>query len=176
MSRHSYQGIHKIKVLLLQLTGGFGFIISTFVCVFTLVGVGVITQQNNPTPILNDPRLTLICLAVWILVVGWSISFILVNYLPTIWTDEDSIQISAYIFFRIRIPWSSIMDIGSGNPPKGYLLVRARRVTIFHRAYGWLYSQTLHPSFLIESEITDRDKLIKEITQRIKINSPGANT
>jgi hypothetical protein len=175
MNRYSYPGFHKIKVIFIQVVGVFGFFISTFTAIFGLVGIWIVPRHHNSTFIVNDPRLTLICLAVWFVVVGWSISFTMINYFPTIWVDEDELQISAYLFFRKRIPWSSIVDIGSGFPPKGYVLVRVRRITLFHKAYGWLYSRSFYPSFLIERHITDRDNLIKEIAKRIKMNSSQTN-
>lgn len=171
MIRYTYPGFHKIKVLYFQAGGTLGFTFSTLAAVFTLAGVWVVPQQSNYTSILDDPRLTMICLTVWILSIGWPVSFTFINYFPTIWIDEDGIQVSAYLFFRIRIPWSAIVDIGAGFPPKGYLLVRARRISPFHRAYGWLYSRTIYPGFLIERQITDWDGLIKEITRRAKLNS-----
>lgn len=175
MIRHSYPGFQKIKVLYAQVVGVLGFIISTLGAVFTLVGIWFVPRQSNSTFILDDPRVTLICLTVWILFIGWSVSFAFINLLPTIWMEEDGLQISAYLFFRIRIPWATIVDIGTGFPPKGYLLVRARRITLFHRVYGWLYSRTLYPGFLIERHITDWDNLIKEISRRIQSSSSQAN-
>jgi hypothetical protein len=171
MSQYSYQGSHKIKVLYVQLGGVLGFIISTLVAGFAFSGIWIVPRQGNSSSILDDPRLTLICFAAWFILIGWSVSFTLINYLPTIWVDEDGLQISAYLFFRIRIPWSAIVDIGSGSLPKRYLLVRARRISLFHRAFGWLYSRTFYPGFLIERHITDWDGLIKEITRRAKLNS-----
>jgi hypothetical protein len=91
-----------------------------------------------------------------------------INFLPTIWMTEQGVQISAFIFLRVQILWSEIVDIGAGMPPEGYVLVRCRKITLFHRVYGWFYSQTFYPSFLIEKDISDRDELIHEIRRRIK--------
>jgi hypothetical protein len=81
---------------------------------------------------------------------------------------EQGLQISAFIFLRVQILWSEIVNIGAGMPPEGYVLVRCRKITPFHRVYGWFYSQTFYPSFLIEKDISDRDELIHEIRRRIK--------
>lgn len=168
MTRYSYQGISRIKVFFSKLSGLLGITFSTIVAIFTFVGIRFVPTANGSVTILNSPKVTLICFALWWLIFGWSVSLVLINLLPTLWVNENGLFISAYLFLKIQIPWSSIIDIGAGNPPFGYILVRTRKITIFHRIYGWLYSRTLHPSFLIGKGIKDRDELISEISQRIK--------
>jgi len=102
------------------------------------------------------------------LIVTGTVCSTLINYLPTVWVHEKGLIISAYLFLKIHIPWPSIVDIEAGKRPRGYILVRARRITPFHRIYGWLYSRTFYPSFLIGKGINDRDNLIREIKRRIQ--------
>lgn len=167
MKQYSYQGISRIKVIWCQVTGFFGILFSTGVAIFLLVGIGFLPKATSSASILNNPITTLICLALWFLIIGWSVSMTFINLLPTIWINKDRLYISAYLFLRIEIPWSAIIDIGSGNPPFGYTLVRARKITVFHRFFGWLYSRTLYPSFLIGKGISERDDLILSIKQNL---------
>lgn len=168
MERYSYQGIQQAKILFSKASGALGILLFTAFTLVLLSGVSLVREGGNPSTIFNDPGVTLLCLAFWFLLVAWSVGLTLINFLPTVWTTEEGLQISAFIFFRIRILWSDIIDIGVGKPPRGYILVRARQITPFHRIYGWLYSRTIYPSFLIGEGIKDRDILIMEIKQRIR--------
>jgi hypothetical protein len=51
----------------------------------------------------------------------------------------------------------------------GHDLVRAKRITPFHITYGWLYSRSLCPSFIIRKNIEDHDILISRLAKRAKI-------
>ena len=51
----------------------------------------------------------------------------------------------------------------------GHYLVTTKRITFFHRIYGWVYSNNPYPSFVIRRDITERDKLISEIKQHIRM-------
>jgi len=170
MTQYSYQGISRMKVWFSQLTGILGMIFSSIMAICTILGIRFLPQNNAPLTILNDPKITLVCFAIWFLVIGWSVSLTLLNSLPTLWVNEDGIYISAYLFFKIKIPWSNIVDIKVGTIPFGYILVRTRKISIFHKIYGWTYTRTLYPSFLIGKDISNRDKLLSEISQRI--NTP----
>lgn len=166
MKKYSYQGFHRIKIAISQFLGVLGLLFFTLFTIF-FVARGLSNIPNSANSILDDPRLTLLCFMTLFLITTWTVSSTLINFLPVVWLNETGLIISAYLFFKIRIPWSSIVDIEAGNPPRGYILVRARRITPFHRVYGWLYSRTFYPSFLIGKGINDRDSLIKEIKQRI---------
>jgi hypothetical protein len=166
MNKYSYKGFERIKITVSQSFGLLGLLFFTTFTIFSII-VGWSSAPNNKTLLQDDPRITLLCFMTVFLVITGTLCSTLINQLPTIWTSEVGLLISAYLFFRIRIPWSSIIDIGTGKPPRGYLLVRTRRITPFHRIYGWLYSRTFYPSFLIGS-ITDRDNLIGEIKRRIQ--------
>lgn len=167
MKKFSYQGFPRIKIVISQFFGALGLLFFTSFTIFSIV-VGLANIPNSANSILDDPRVTPICFMTFFLIVTGAICSTLINYLPTVWLDEKGLIITAYLFFKIRIPWSSIVDIGAGNPPRGYILVRARRITPFHRVYGWLYSRTFYPSFLIGKGINDRDNLVREIQQRIQ--------
>lgn len=64
--------------------------------------------------------------------------------------------------------WEDIIDV---RPIRwslaGDTLVRARRISPVHRLYGWMYSHSLFPSFVIGRDIEQREELLAEIERRI---------
>ncbi len=167
MKKHSYYGIQSVKILYSQLIGIMGMLFSTLFALLMLSGITRVTENQKTTTIMNDPRLALVCIALWFIVIGWLVGMMFINFYPTIWIADQGIEISFCIFFRILIKWENIIDLGTGSPPKGCILVRARKITPFHRIYGWSYSFTFFPSFLIGKGISERDALISEIVQHI---------
>ena len=167
MQKFSYSPPVSLCILIQQIIGIFGLLLSTGISIFLFWG----TDRVVASPGLNfmdDPKFTLVCAGLWSLIIGWITSLGLVNAYPTIWLDDTGIWISAFLLFKIHIPWSEIVDINIGRVRFGHDLVRARRITTFHRIYGWLYSHTFYPSFIIRKDIIDRDNLITEIRQQIK--------
>jgi len=171
MNKHSYRGFDRIKNVISQIFGVTGLLFFTLFTIFSIVA-GLSNIPYSSGSILNDPRMTLVCFMTFFLFISIVIFSIPLNYLPTIWINENGLIISVFIFFQIRIPWLEIIDIGAGTPPRGYTLIRAQRITIFHFIYGWLYSRSFYPSFLIGKGIIDRDNLIKEIQQKIQRQTP----
>jgi hypothetical protein len=123
--------------------------------------VGPILLHRDASFVMN-----ISCFALWFLVVGWVVGLIMISAYPTVWVGDEHLVISAFLFFRVCLPWSEIIDVGAGRVRFGHSLVRARRITPFHRIYGWMYSRTLYPSFIIGREIQDRDELLGEIRRR----------
>jgi len=113
-----------------------------------------------------------VLLAVWTLMIGWFVGLTLINIFPTIWVGDEGLTISAFLFKRVTVPWADIVDIGAGRVRFGGTLIRARRITPFHRVYGWFYSRSWYPSFVIGRDIQHRDELLREIRQRAPVK-PG---
>ncbi len=88
---------------------------------------------------------------------------------PDIWIRDDGIVISAYLFFRIFISWIDIIDVMEVKKPflPGYAVVKARRISVFHRVIGWIYSRSVSPCFLIGKNIDRHEELIQEIKKRL---------
>jgi len=166
VKKYSYQGAQLLKKVVSQLAGCIGILFFSVFALFLLAAIPSL-EMSKSTPILNDPGVTLFCFAGWFLFIAWIIGSIFINFLPNIWINEDGLQISVFIFFRVRILWGELVDIGAGTPPKDCVLVRTQKITLFHRLYGWLYSRTFYPSFLIGNNISDRDGLVNEIKRRI---------
>ena len=167
MDKFSYKGFFKLKIIFSQIVGTIGIVLFSAVSLFLLFSTNRV-QHSETVDFMHDPRVTLICLAVWTLIICWEVGSTLINYFPTIWLSENEMWISAFLFFHISIPWSNIIDIGKGHPPYGTVLVRAQKITIFHRIFGWFYSFTFYPGFLIGSKIEKRDELIQEIRNKIR--------
>jgi hypothetical protein len=161
----------KLGVAFLQASGVAAIIFST------AMGGGIVALAFvQRIPSVDPPALgTLVCVALWAWAIGWTVGLGLINVYPTIWTDDEHLIISAFLVARVAIPWAEVLDVGAGRVLFGHTLVRARRITPFHRFYGWLYSRTLYPSFVIGRWIQDRDDLIREITWRsrqARLSSP----
>ncbi len=111
---------------------------------------------------------TLGCLSLGILFGGGQVGAALMNSYPTVWVADDHLAVQSFLFARAKVPWGDVVDVGAGRVPWGFVLVRTRGLTPLHRVYGWLYSRTLMPSFLIGPQIQERDELIREIKWRAR--------
>jgi len=167
MQRFSYSPAVRFGILIQQLSGVLGLFLSAGIAILLFWGTGRV-EASSTSGLLQNPKFTLACVGIWMLIIGLIVSITLINSFPTIWLGEDGIEISAFLFFKIYISWSEVIDLNPGRVRFGHFLVRARRITVFHRIYGWLYSHTLYPSFLIRKDIIDREKLIFEIQRKIQ--------
>ena len=167
MRKFDYKFPFKFGVALLQLGGSALFIIVLLIALFMISQINNVEYDEGNDFILNDPRFTLVCLSLWVLLVGCFVCIILINSFTTILLEESGITITAFLFAKIFIPWSDIVRIEVGRVRFGNDLVQARRNTPFHIFYGWLYSRTLHPSFIIGKNINDHDVLIKAVSENI---------
>ena len=84
--------------------------------------------------------------------------------------DESGIYLSFFFFFRLKIPWSAVIDIGEYRYFQKAYLVRAKEITPFHILYSLNYSRSLRPGFLFKRSIDNGEELVQEIQQRIQLN------
>ena len=166
MQKYSYNPDARTGIVIQQLSGIFGLIASTGGALLLFWGIGILEAPTTPN-LLQDPRMTLVCVGKWLLVIGWIVSIALINATPTVWAGEDGIEISAFLISKVFIRWSELIDIKGIR--FGHYLVRAKRITFFHRIYGWIYSRSLYPSFVIHRDIIERDRLISEMKQHIRM-------
>ena len=75
------------------------------------------------------------------------------------------------MFDRHKIPWDDVLSIETRGTFYRRTVVTARRITPFHRLYGWLYGRWFKPSFLIADWLEDRDELVEEIERNIRLRS-----
>jgi hypothetical protein len=174
MKKYTYTGIAQSGVAFVQGGGVAAVMISTVIAGGIMVMAIV---ERIPS---SDPSFmgSLGCLAVWFLMVGWLVGLSLMNIYPTVWVGDEHLVISAFFVARVAVPWTEIIDVGAGHVPFGHTLVRAHRITPAHRLYGWLYSRTLYPSFVIGRWIQDRDELLREIrwrAQQAQISGPPSH-
>lgn len=160
MREFGYTGIAGAGVLLRQLAGVVSIIMGTSVAVLMVV------LSISQFGLYHGAIWTFVCTAVWALLAGWIVGFVLINFHPTVYVGDDGLAIS-YFGRRIRIPWDDIVDVGAGFVPIRHTLVRARRITPWHRLYGWLYSFSLLPAFVIGRDIENYDELLHEIRRRV---------
>lgn len=165
---YRYCNFDRVKQIYLQAAG----VITTML--FTAIG-GVIyaglvfgPPVAAGTPLLDDPRLGGFCLGTGWMLICWTIGSIFANLMPTVTIDPQGITISNWVFLRKHIPWDDVLSV---DPVQRvflrYSVVRARKITIFHRALGWMYGGSLAPSFLIFPEIDGYDWLIRRIRRGI---------
>jgi hypothetical protein len=167
--KFTYTGAYKIRQVGLQIFGVIGTLLFSAFGFGWFAGAIRISNEVPNKNILNDPRVTLICFGVIFISSAWIIGSNFINFLPDIWLSQNGITISIFIFFRKHILWKDVIDIDKGHPPRGYILVRAREITFFHRLFGWSYSKSFWPSFLIGLEIENGDFLIQEIRRNLLI-------
>lgn len=174
MDKYTYTPLFKIGILYMQLGGIFAILFSTSIALFLFFLIFAVSTNttSQPTNWLNDPRVTLICFGVWFLLIGWPVGFALINAYPNIWLAEDGLSISVFLFFKIFIPWSKIIDVRIGQVRFGHDLVRTTRITPFHIIFGWIYSRSLYPSFIIRRNIEDHDLLISNLAKRVQVVFP----
>jgi hypothetical protein len=168
MQEFTYHGLQRLRVIIGQLTGVLAIMFFTGFAGFLLYAMTEIPTDRTDIGLLEDPKVTLVCLVFYFTILAWVLGLTFINFLPTVWVSNEGLMISAFFIFRILIRWEDIIDVSAGRVPVGYVLVRTRRITPLHRIYGWLYSRSLYPSFIIGRGIEDREKLIREIQGKTK--------
>jgi hypothetical protein len=163
MKTYSYAGV---RVLFAQVGGVGACIFATLMA--AAICLGPILLRRDASFVVN-----ISCFGIWFLVVGWLVGLTMINAYPTVSVGDEHLVISAFLFARVSIPWVEVLDVGAGHVPFGHTLVRARRITLLHRVYGWMYSRTLYPSFLVGRDITGREELLQEIRTRTREARPS---
>lgn len=164
----SYQGFERVKKLYTKFFGLLCILLFTVFGIFIWSGIAHVPASEFSPNLMDDPRVPMVCFGIWMIAVSWMIGANLINLLPTVWVRDEGLTVEAFLVMKIHIPWSDVMEVREGVTPFNYALVRARRITFFHRFIGWLYSRTLSPAFLIGPGIEDRKFLIREIRTRMR--------
>ena len=107
-------------------------------------------------------------MGLWAIVLSWTLGFTFFNLCPDVNTDLEGVSIS-HMFSRRKIPGDDVLDIETRGTFYHRTVVTARRITSFHRLYGWLYGRWFKPSFLIADWLEDRDELVEEIERNIRL-------
>lgn len=88
IQHYSYRNPRKWGIYLAGCGGFLEILIFNFIGILLiLVGFTQIKPANG-TSFINDPRLTIICLASFCILFSWMVGGLLINYLPTIWLTE----------------------------------------------------------------------------------------
>jgi hypothetical protein len=136
MKIYTYKGISRIKIILSQGIGIVGIVLFSLLAGFLLINITKIQPYNSAESFINNPRVTLICFAIWFLVISWLIGFTFINYFPTIWVTDNGILISSFIFFRIFIPREEIKGEISGILLSESILIMVNKIIPFY--YIWI--------------------------------------
>jgi hypothetical protein len=93
---------------------------------------------------------------------------LLSNTYPDIKLFEQGIAVQVFIFWWIFINWEEIEDI---RPVLGGFsrsrLVIVQRLTPVHRLFGWMYSYSTKPAFLIMPTLEGYEQLIQIMRRSI---------
>lgn len=159
MGAYGYKGVARLRVACLQVSGIASLLLTSFGAAWLVAMAFQVGRSSYEGAG---------CVAVWLVVVGWAVGLAQINSAPDVWIEDEGLVVSAFLFLRVRIPWTEIEDVKTAGVPFGHTLVRARRITQFHRVYGWLYSRNFAPGFLIRRDIQNRDELLHEIRVRAR--------
>lgn len=110
----------------------------------------------------------LVCVGLWTVGAGWLFGLTLLNSHPTVWVADDGLVITAFLGYRIRIPWADVLAVRRPWGVEGGAVVLARRITPAHRLYGWLYARTARPAFVIGASLDRREELIQAIETQVR--------
>ena len=156
---HKYRGFAGIGVVVGKGMGILVIIIFTAFAVFMPIQAAVVKGLSF--------ALNIGCLGLWFMLIGWTVGLGLVNQNPSVWLESDHLGISAFLFGRVKIPWSEVVKVTVKHAPFELVVIQANRITLFHRLYGWLYCRTCKPAFIIRPEIDNYVELVSEITRRV---------
>ena len=137
MEKFNYHGLLQIKRLFMQLAGMTAILVFNSVAILLIYAVRRTIVVELNVNFLNNPRVPFYGLAIGFMFVSWVIGGGFSTFLPTIWIDDYGITISAFLLLRIRIPWSSIINIspvyiGMGSFRTKYTLIVAKKISLFH--------------------------------------------
>lgn len=170
--QYSYRGYRKWGIYLAGFGGFLGILIFNFIGILLIFGGFMQIKPANGTSLINDPRLTIICLATFCILFSWMVGGLLINYLPTIWFTETGITISYFFLFKVSVPWAEIIGvIDRERFNYSTTLVLAKRITIFHQVLGRFFFQMSTPCFVIGEDIEDRAELVSRIRNKALLHS-----
>ena len=160
MTSYTYQGKGKLRVNFLQLNG---LLIIGF---FTILAIAlpVIAFFDKDTSVATG-----FCIGLWPLGIGWILGSGMLNVYPSIWITENGLEVSYFRKLRAEVRWEDITEIKLRlRVPSRPTLIKARKITPWHRITGWVYGDTLSPSFIIGRDIENYEELMAAITLHAK--------
>jgi hypothetical protein len=97
---------------------------------------------------------------------------------PDVGIQEEGLLVEFIIGF-LYIPWEDLDDInyyGTLNFGAWLVKTKEKRLTVFHRLYGFIYGYSFQPGFLIHKQIESGKELINTIKSKgISINTGNLN-
>jgi hypothetical protein len=149
---YQYQGAGLIRVWLAKATGLASIILST------VFAAGLIWAAGHS----DGPVVTVACLVIWILAFGWGLGLLFFNAYPAVHVDDAGLTVE-FLFGHVQIAWADVAGVKSRSFPwSNSVVVMAKRITPFHRLYGWYYARRFSPAFLV-ADIAGRGELLDVI-------------
>jgi hypothetical protein len=84
MEQYSYKGFERLGIIFRQLCGFLGIVLFTILAGGLIYGMSIIQLKGGGYKFINDPRVTLLCLSIWILFISWSLGLAFINVEPDI--------------------------------------------------------------------------------------------
>lgn len=190
--KFDYRGDYRVNRRTIQVIGVFCILLGTgFLLLFMGKAINSISFHSLKPNLLTDHRIRLILTGLWCYFWFLFLGFTYINMHPTIWTDDRGVTITAFLFFKVFIPWTDIVDVqevrygfdrlrflfrrepqqendmlafGNRNID---ILIRTRKITPIHYVIGWNYSFAFKPGFLISSGIDGWETLLTEIQRHL---------
>jgi hypothetical protein len=155
---HRYTGLASLAIWFLRACGA--------VAIVATAALGVLLLWNAPQS--NQPT-TAICLGIFAVIFGGVLGLLLINMFPDIRVNAEGLVIK-FLGRPVKVSWNDLVDVRRLGIPLGHIyVVRARKVTSFHRLYGWVYTRSLLPAILVRDSIEDGAELLEKLRGRAKL-------
>ena len=158
MKTYKYAGLASLSKWFLRACGVMAIVATAALAILLFWNA---PQSNQPT--------TAVCLGVYGVIFGAVLGLLLINMFPDIRTDEDGLAIG-FLGRLVKVSWNDLVDVRRLGIPWGHIYaVRARRVSLFHHLYGWVYTRSLLPAILVRDPIEDGAELLAELSRRARL-------
>jgi len=140
-----------------------------FSVIFIILGLSVTVDSvqflgDNKIPSAYNPFWYFIGVSVW----SPTMFVFIAQLMSDISINEHGLR-TTFLFKKLVVNWEDIVEIKPSKPfglragRKASIVITRNGLTFFHRIYGIVYGQTNQPAFLIWSNISDYDVLMKDI-------------
>jgi len=157
MQHYSYHGAARLRVWWSKFLG-----VVVAVSLSVLAGFFVWGALQGKAP---D---TLTCLAIWCLLLGWTLGLFFFNSYPSVDVNDKGLEID-FLWWKVHLDWSDVIDLKTrGFQWSGFTLVVAKRATPFHTLYSWYFARILKPGFLISESMDGYTDLLNTIRSKTR--------
>jgi hypothetical protein len=162
-TNHGYGTLNKVN----------NYVYALLSIVFIIVGLVFFVSMIDAI-LQNEPSSALSLFLIFLGYAVWSpLFFTFMAYLASeIWVDDEGLQ-TVFLFRRLHIAWSDIVDVKAVRQlgfrrrgrSGGLLIIAEKGLTTFHRVYGLVYARINQPALVISPRISGYDSLVKQIAR-----------